>query len=293
MPRTPVTSTGVERIACSGREETTDLVAVEEPLQIVLEHGEAHARVETALAMTMRTPGHDRDLVAGFLFAEGVVRGVQDVVSIRHCVRAETPENTVRAVLREQVVVPSRLLDRHLPVTSACGVCGARTVEALASTGCEPIQREPGYYLPDAVRGALRSLESSQAWFRHTGGTHGAALFDRGGNLLLHREDIGRHNALDKLIGAGLVNPVAAPRDCFIVVSSRASFELVQKTVRAGVPMIVAIGAASSLAIETARRFGVTLVGFARENRFNVYAGADRIARDRADTTVFEVGAAE
>jgi FdhD protein len=136
-------------------------------------------------------------------------------------------------------------------------------------------------------------LETSQAWFRHTGGTHGAALFDRSGSLLLHREDVGRHNALDKLIGGWLANPVASPEDCFVVVSSRASFELVQKTVRAGVPMLVAIGAASSLAIETARRFRVTLVGFARENRFNVYAGAERVVREAGADTFFDVGAAE
>ena len=293
MPRTPVTSTDVERITHAGREETTDLVAVEEPLQIILEYGQPHARVEAPLAMTMRTPGHDRDLVTGFLFAEGVVRATRDLLSVRRCARADTPNNVVRAVLREDVLVPSRLLERTLSVTSACGVCGERTLEALSEAGHQTIPPTRGQYRPEAVRVALKSLETSQVWFRHTGGTHGAALFDRTGSLLLHREDVGRHNALDKLIGASLANPVASPEDCFIVVSSRASFELVQKTVRAGVPMIVAIGAASSLAIETARRYGVTLVGFARENRFNVYAGAERIIREAGADTFFDVGAAE
>ena len=247
MARTPVVSTKVERIERQRREHTTDLVAVEEPLQILLEHGEAHARTETPLAMTMRTPGHDRDLVTGFLYAEGVVAGVEDLMSVRHCIRSDTPGNVIRAVLHERVVVPSRLLERNLTVTSACGVCGERTVESLSKEGCERVPVDKGSFRPAAIRNALASLEESQAWFRHTGGTHGAALFDNAGKLLVHREDVGRHNALDK-------------------------------TVRASFPMMVAIGAASSLAVETARRFDLTLVGFARENRFNVYSTGERIA---------------
>ena len=293
MARTPVTSTKVERVTRQGREQTSDLVAVEEPLQIILEHGEPHARTETPLAMTMRTPGSDVDLVTGFLFAEGVVSTRDDLIQVRHCARSDTPHNVVRAVLRENVVVPSRLLERNLTITSACGVCGGRTVDALSDAGCEPIPPAPGCYRPESVRGALRSLETSQAWFRHTGGTHGAALFDRDGSLLLHREDVGRHNALDKLVGAWLVGPAVRPNECFVVVSSRASFELVQKTVRAGIAMMVAIGAPTSLAIETARRFGLALIGFAKEDRFNVYAGGERISLGAAETAFFEVGAAE
>jgi FdhD protein len=292
MARTPVASTKVERIERERREVCSDLVAVEEPLQIILEYGEAHRRRETPLAMTMRTPGHDHDLVAGFLYAEGVVAGVSDLLSVRHCARSETPHNVVRAVLRENVVVPSRLLERNLTVTSACGVCGERTVESLSSEGCGRISVEGDAFSPAAVRRALSSLEESQAWFRHTGGTHGAALFDASGELLLHREDVGRHNALDKLVGAWLRQSVCSPPGAFVVVSSRASFELVQKTVRARFPILVAIGAASSLAIETARRFDLTLIGFARENRFNVYSRGERIAEE-AGQAVFarvEVG---
>jgi FdhD protein len=290
MARTPVVSTKVERIERQARRRTSDLVAVEEPLQIILEHGDAHTRAEVPLAMTMRTPGHDRDLVTGFLYAEGVVAGIDDLVSVRHCVRADTPENVIRAVLREDVVVPSRLFERTLTVTSACGVCGERTLESLSKDGCEPVPLTNDSFRAAAIRRALASLEESQAWFRHTGGTHGAALFDNSGELLLHREDVGRHNALDKLIGALL--HVHAPGDGFVVMSSRASFELVQKTVRARLPMMVAIGAATSLAVETARRFDVTLVGFARESRFNVYSNAERIALE-ADERAFvsvEVG---
>jgi FdhD protein len=283
MARTPVASTKVERIERQRREHTRDLVAVEEPLQILLEHGEAHARTEAPLAMTMRTPGNDRDLVTGFLYAEGVIAGIEDLISVRHCARSDTPENVVRAVLDERVVVPPRLLERNLTVTSACGVCGERTVESLSKMGCERVPVEEASFQPAAIRNALVSLEESQAWFRHTGGTHGAALFDNPGELLLHREDVGRHNALDKLVGAWLRDSRPASGPNFVAVSSRASFELVQKTVRAGFPMIVAIGAASSLAVETARRFDLTLVGFARESRFNVYSNGERIAHEASE----------
>jgi FdhD protein len=278
MARTPVVSTKVERIERQRREHTSDLVAVEEPLQIILEYGEAHARAETPLAMTMRTPGHDRDLVTGFLHAEGVIAGVDDLVHVHHCIRSDTPQNVVRAVLREHVVVPSRLFERNLTVTSACGACGERTVESLSQEGCDRVPVKNSSFRSAAIRSALASLEESQAWFRYTGGTHGAALFDNAGELLLHREDVGRHNALDKLIGARLRDALPGSGDGFVVVSSRASFELVQKTVRARLPMMVAIGAATSLAVETARRFDLTLVGFARESRFNVYSNAERIA---------------
>jgi FdhD protein len=291
MARTPVVSTKVERVERQHREQATDLVAVEEPLQIVLEHGEAHTRAETPLAMTMRTPGHDQDLVTGFLYAEGVIGGIDDLISVRHCLRADTPDNVVRAVLNHGVVVPSRLLERNLTVTSACGVCGERTVESLSKAGCERVSVAPDAFRPAAIRRALASLEESQAWFRHTGGTHGAALFNQVGELLLHREDVGRHNALDKLVGAGLRDGSGASSESFIVVSSRASFELVQKTVRAGLPMMVAIGAASSLAIQTARRFDLTLVGFARESRFNVYSSGERIALEPNDAAFLRVEA--
>jgi FdhD protein len=291
MARTPVVSTKVERIERERRELTSDLVAVEEPLQIILEHGAAHTRAETPLAITMRTPGHDHDLVTGFLYAEGVIAGVGDLLSVRHCVRADTPENVVRAVLREHVVVPSRLFERNLTVTSACGVCGERTIESLSKEGCDRVPVKQDSFQPAAIRSALASLEESQAWFRHTGGTHGAALFDNAGELVLHREDVGRHNALDKLVGARLRDTAIASRDGFVVVSSRASFELVQKTVRAGLPMLVAIGAATSLAVETARRFDLTLVGFARENRFNVYSNAERIALEASELAFISVEA--
>jgi len=291
MDRMPVTSTEVERVEREHRERTRDLVAVEEPLQIIVEHGALHSRIETPLVMTMRTPGHDGDLVTGFLYAEGVIATAGDLISVRHCARSDTPDNVVRAILHEHAAIPSRLLQRNLTMTSACGVCGERTIESLSKDGCAQIAVEPSAFRANAVRQALASLEESQAWFRYTGGTHGAALFDVRGKLVLHREDVGRHNALDKLVGAWLRAATLEAADGFVVVSSRASFELVQKTVRAGFPMLVAIGAASSLAVGTARRFDLTLVGFARENRFNVYSRGERIAREENEPAFLQVEA--
>ncbi len=293
MPRRPVTSTEVERITRAGREETRDLIAVEEPLQIILEHGDGQSRLETPLAMTMRTPGNDRDLVIGFLFAEGVITEPSDVLSVRHCPRSETPGNVVRAVLHQGVTVPKHLVERALTMTSACGVCGQRTLSALTKTGCEPLGERVDRFHPEAIRAALQELELAQAWFRHTGGTHGAALFSRLGKLLVHREDVGRHNALDKLIGARIGERMSPTVGEFVVVSSRASFELVQKCVRARVSLMVAIGAPTSLAIDTARHFGVTLIGFAKRDRFNVYTCGDRLLEEHGASSFIEVGAAE
>lgn len=280
MPRGPVTCAEVERFLRPRTEQTSDLVAVEEPLQILLEHGERHARRETALAVTMRTPGHDRDLVVGFLFAEEVIASMDDMIGLRHCAKSKTPWNVVRAVLAEHATVPARLLERNLAVNTACGVCGGRTVEALSTAGCTSLPPAPGRYRPEVVRAAIGSLEASQNCFRHTGGTHGAALFDGDGELLLHREDVGRHNALDKVLGARIADSRMRSDAQFVVVSSRASFELVHKAVRAEVPMLVSIGAPTSLAIDTAKRFGLTLIGFAKESRFNVYAGRERLGND-------------
>lgn len=287
MAKTQVTSKSVKRVTKGRATVQSDLVAVEEPLQILLEHGQAHARRETALAITMRTPGNDLDLVRGFLHAEGVVRRSEDIVRLRHCVRAETPDNVVRASLHPDVALPAWLTERRMPMTGACGVCGEATIESLTARGIVPVPFGSSRLSVASVGRALRALDGSQPSFRHTGGTHGAALFRFDGELVLAREDIGRHNALDKLVGAWLSRAGGAASEHFIVVSSRASFELVQKTASASFPILVAVGAASSLAIETALEFGLTLVGFARDNRFNVYACSERI---RTETVApFEV----
>jgi FdhD protein len=236
-----------------------DLLAVEEPLQIRVNGRD--------LSITMRTPGHDLELAAGFLFTEGILKARADVLAI------EGRENTVMLTLADGVDAGTA---RNFYTTSSCGVCGKASIESLRASGCSMlpsgrVERDVIHSLPDKLRAA-------QSVFDHTGGLHGAALFDAHGVLELVREDVGRHNAVDKLIGASFLEGRVPLSDCILMLSGRASFELVQKAVMAGIPVVAAVGAPSSLAVETARRFGMTLAGFVRNGRFNVYSGVSRLS---------------
>ncbi|HUF77329.1 MAG TPA: formate dehydrogenase accessory sulfurtransferase FdhD [Thermoanaerobaculia bacterium] len=272
----------------AGLEPLEDRVAVEEPLEILLAAGGERRTV----AVTMRTPGADEELAAGFLFGEGLVRDRALVADLR----ASSEIDPGSGARRDQVEVELaarrlpdlRSLERHFFTGSACGVCGRASLDELLVAGCEPA--EPGPSFPAATILALpESLRSAQRGFAATGGLHAAALFDRAGRLLTVREDVGRHNALDKLIGRALLDgelgwgeEAEGQRDRrlarhAVLVSGRASFELVQKCVVAGVPLLAAVSAPTSLAVELAARFGITLVAFLREGRFNVYSRPERI----------------
>ena len=228
----------------------------------------------------MRTPGHDFELATGFLFGEGAISGREDIARISYCVDpgidADQQYNIVNVTLRRQTLPDLAPLERHVFTTSACGVCGKASLDALEVRGCRSVQEGPTvaietiYRLPDELRRA-------QGIFRTTGGLHAAALFDPDGHLIALREDVGRHNALDKLIGWAVLEDKVPLDRCLLLLSGRASFELVQKSVVAGIPVVAAVSAPSSLAVETARRFGITLVGFLRGERCNVYAGRERI----------------
>ena len=246
------------RIARHDGAEADDLVAVEEPLEI---------RVQSKpLSVTMRTPGDDFDLALGFLFTEGIVTSIDDVESIRHWGSA----NVVRVALREGVAIDLQKLQRHFYATSSCGVCGKSSIDALR-VHARPIASRPPldaefiHRLPALLRGTQRAFDA-------TGGLHAAAIVALEGEVLAAREDVGRHNAVDKAIGALLASRSLPLTHGALVVSSRASFELVQKALVAGIPMLAAVGAPSSLAIELAKEMGMTLLGFVREGRFNVYA---------------------
>jgi FdhD protein len=252
-----------------------DRVATEEPLEIRLRAGTQKRTV----AITMRTPGNDFELAAGFLYCESVLAGFDDIASISYCVDVDIEQryNTVNVDLSGSELPPLDALERHFTTTSACGVCGKASLEALRLRGLEPIASHASVEtltvvaLPDRLRGA-------QGIFEKTGGLHAAALFDLEGSLIAVREDVGRHNALDKLIGWALLER-RLPLDRHIVlVSGRASYELVQKAVSARVPILCAVSAPSSLAVDLARSFELTLIGFLRGARFNVYAGEARIA---------------
>ena len=258
-------------------EESPDLLAVEEPLEIRLQYGPESDRSEQTLSITMRTPGNDEELTAGFLWTEGLVRSAKDILSIRHCLKEENPGNVVRASIRPTAKIDIDKLSRHFYTSSSCGVCGKTSMEAVTQSsnfqppsGTPKVSKDKLYELPQTLR-------EQQLIFEHTGGLHASGLFDANGKLVLSREDVGRHNALDKLIGSLLLNDKLPLDDYVLLVSGRASFELVQKAYMAGIPILAAVGAPSSLAVELARKTGMTLIGFLRNNKFNLYTGAERV----------------
>jgi FdhD protein len=241
---------------------------------------EAGGRRRT-VAVTMRTPGQDFELAAGFLYGEGVLASRNEVRRIAYCLDPDTdPDqqyNIVSVELRAVELPDLAPLERHFYTTSACGVCGRASLEALRVRGCAAMP--PGPEVPAGVLGTLPDrLRQAQGIFRATGGLHAAALFDARGELLALREDVGRHNAMDKLVGWAFLEDRLPLRDRVVLVSGRASFELLQKACAAGASIFCAVSAPSSLAVDVAREFGMTLVGFLRGERFNIYAGAERIA---------------
>lgn len=236
---------------------------MEEPLQI-----RAGGR---NLAVTMRTPGHDAELAAGFLFTEGFVRQAGDIAGIQ-CSR-----NVAAVVLAAGVHIDVEGTERNFYMTSSCGVCGKASIEALETAGGAILPRGVPKVDESLIRSLPVKLRESQAVFNRTGGLHASGLFSAEGNLIVLREDVGRHNAVDKLIGRALLDGRLPLHDHVLLVSGRASFELVQKAVMAGIPVLAAVGAPSSLAVKTALRFGMTLIGFLRDDRFNVYSAAGRI----------------
>lgn len=262
-----------------------DTLAVEEPLELRLVWGPKSERRDKALSITMRTPGSDLELAVGFLVGEGIVRDREAVVSVRHDGRAIRPDgtsNVVRVVLAENVDVDVSRLERHFYTTSSCGVCGKASIEALRVTWHPTLCEGSPVISPRVLHALPGVLRASQATFEETGGLHAAALFDATGELLSMREDVGRHNAVDKVVGALALADALPASARVLLVSGRASFELVQKARMAGLPVLAAVGAPSSLAVDLAREGGMTLVGFLRDGRFNVYSGQGRVAAARA-----------
>jgi FdhD protein len=246
-----------------------DRVAVEEPLEIRVET----ARGPVPLAVTMRTPGDDLELAAGFLFSEGVLRSAADVVTLRHCreVPRDRRDNTVTARLASGATLTATAMSRRFTVTSACGVCGVESLDALAARGVQPVRPTPVH--ADVVLALPARLRAAQPTFERTGGLHAAGLFSPAGELICVREDVGRHNAVDKVLGWALLQDLLPLTGHLVLVSGRTSFELVQKSICAGVGVLAGISAPSSLAIELAGRFGLALAGFVRDSRLVLYTG--------------------
>lgn len=281
--RRRVTRVAVDEAGAAGRRERDDLLAAEEPLEIRVARwedtrgGRVPEGAATRVAVTMRTPGADFELAAGFLYAEGLIGAGREVAGISYCTEAEQRYNVVNVVLAAGVSFDPSLLARNFYATSSCGVCGKASIEAAMGPACARVA-SPLSVSPETLLGLPDTLRASQAVFERTGGLHAAALFSAAGELVRLREDVGRHNALDKLVGAALLAGELPLSDGVVLASGRLSFELVQKAARAGVPVLAGVSAPSSLAAELADTAGVTLVGFLREGRFNVYAGAGRIA---------------
>jgi FdhD protein len=277
--RGPTRSARVTRYRDGEMERSKDTLVVEEPLEIRLSWVDSGGtRTAEPLAVTMRTPGDDFELVAGFLHGEGVVTEADELLELTYCRGDRSQEyNTVEARLRAGVVFDLERTRRNFYATSSCGVCGKASLEAVTSLGCQPLPE--GLVVDQALLPTLPDLlRDRQDAFDRTGGLHAAGLFRPDGTCLGVREDVGRHNAVDKVLGAALLERRLPAREAILVVSGRASFELVQKAVMAGVPMLVAVGAPSTLAVDLARQFGQTLVGFARDGGCNVYTGEARVA---------------
>ncbi|HLI96438.1 MAG TPA: formate dehydrogenase accessory sulfurtransferase FdhD [Candidatus Baltobacteraceae bacterium] len=273
----PGLTTSARILACDGEQtrETVDDLATEEPLEVRLIAG-GQTR---SLAVTMRTPGNDFELAAGFLLSEGIVHRREEIAGISYCIDpqidAEQRYNIVNVQLASDALPALERLERHFTVNSACGVCGKANIEAL-QTRATPID-DPVRISLELVSQLPEKMLQAQRVFESTGGLHASALFDANGTLLALREDVGRHNALDKIVGWALLNKSLPLRGCALLVSGRASYELAQKCIVAGIPILCAVSAPSSLAVDLARCFGLTLLGFVRGSRANIYAGRERV----------------
>jgi FdhD protein len=270
-----------------------DAVAVEEPLEIQLVYGAADDRRTKSISITMRTPGNDEELAAGFLMTEGVLRDVTHIMEIGAPTAADTARRrtagsrqaavpmgmrsqAIRVELSPEIEVSMSTLERNFYTTSSCGVCGKASLLALR-TLCPLPQHDHFQIRSDILSSLPQKIQTAQVAFRKTGGLHAASFFTADGELHSLREDVGRHNALDKLLGEAFLQDAVPLRDYVLLLSGRASFELLQKAVMGGIPMVAAIGAPSSLAIEVAREFSITLVGFLRPESFNIYSAPERV----------------
>ncbi len=261
----------IKRIIDSRIEHTEDLLAVEEPLEIQLRYGPSEAPAKKNISVTMRTPGNDEELAVGFLFTEGIIRDVKQVQSVK------AAGNRVLVVLGENEVPRLQGTDRNFYTTSSCGVCGKSSIDAIRTLSPRRHADNKVLVKAEVFLQLEISLREQQAAFESTGGLHASALFDLKGQLTMLREDVGRHNALDKVIGASSLNGQLPLTHAILLLSGRASFELVQKACMAGIAVVAAVGAPSSLAVQLARENNMTLIGFLRKTRLNVYSGWERI----------------
>ena len=280
MQKSRVSAINITKVKVDQSNTLPDLVATEEPLEIRLGFGELENRQEKRIAVIMRTPENDFELALGFLFTEGVLTTHNDVLSIKYCTdrgKIEEEGNVIRVELKSTATFEESKLDRNFYMNSSCGVCGKASIESLESICPFPYIAPTEKLAKNIVFNLPNQLRSQQAVFEHTGGLHAVGLFDLQGELLLLREDVGRHNALDKLAGWALEQDLFPLQNKVLVLSGRASFELIQKAYMAGIQFVVAIGAPASLAVKTAEKFNIGLVGFTKEQSFNIYTNPEYI----------------
>jgi FdhD protein len=255
--------------------EVADQLVIEEPLQIQVLYGSSGNEQQKNIAVTMRTPGNDEELAAGFLYTEGVIRRDAEVISI---ITGAARENTVLVIMQRDEVPELQSAERNFYVTSSCGVCGKSSIDAVRKEVSYLVTRDAVPVSAAILQGLPDALRKQQQVFHNTGGLHACALFTTSGDLVALREDVGRHNALDKLIGNAFLNRQLPLHNKILLLSGRACFELIQKAAIAGISIVAAIGAPSSLAVELAEEAGITLIGFLKNDRFNIYSGFYRIA---------------
>lgn len=264
----------IQKLSAGELSETEDSVAVEEPLEIQLVYSSPTGRMQKNIAVTMRTPGNDEELAAGFLFTEGIIKNVAAILEIK---RSSTDENRVLVTLKENIIPVLTNASRNFYSTSSCGICGKGSIDAIKTISQYADEKDSISINSSVLYPLQDQLKNQQVVFTDTGGIHASALFNIDGNFIMLREDVGRHNALDKIIGAALMKEQLPLNNCILLLSGRASFELVQKAAMAGIKIIAAVGAPSSLAVEMAKENDITLIGFLKSNRFNIYSAENRI----------------
>ncbi len=274
----------IEALRDAGNAHRSDAIAVEEPLEIRLarEGGADHGGTGRSLSITMRTPGHDCELALGFLHGEGVIREARDVVAVAPC---GPSGNVVRVTVRADLPFDFERLARNFYTTSSCGVCGKASIEAVtASAGIRAVNAADFVVRESVLRVMPDTLRAAQMEFAFTGGMHAVGIFTSEGALVACREDVGRHNAMDKLVGASFAADALPWSERVVLLSGRASFELLQKAMMAGAPVVAAIGAPSTLAVELAEAAGITLIAFLRAGGCNVYSHPERLRHARSDS---------
>lgn len=271
----------IHKVDDSGITRKNDNVAVEEPLEIQVSADSADGSAAKSVSITMRTPGADEELAVGFLFTEGIITSADQVLSVRHYGEADPDsglQNIVRVEIDPNVDLQLDRLERHFYTTSSCGVCGKASLDALRVTGQSSLAAHQTHFSAKLLTGMPDIVRAQQPLFSKTGGLHAAAIFGSDGEIAIVKEDVGRHNATDKAIGALFSAGKLPANQMALLVSGRASFELMQKALVAGIPLLAAVGAPSSLAVQMAKEFNMTLVGFLRDGSFNIYAGSERIS---------------